>query len=399
MKQLSSICLLSSLLALLVALSTVPLPSTPLPLRVGSNNNSTSGSGHHDAGLPERRDVTTRLKGLFPEGSASVYPLDDFDWFTRPGAGLSDRLRGGLGFLFRGDGLAGYLRYIWLVLVRWGHTTTVFDARAQEAAEGLSKADFFEKYGFVILDAPTAMTASGWEESDRDLDASVSEYLSRHDDGGRFERRLESFRNAGTPVKEIYAKEAEELIRSVLPRATTVMPPAQGIRRKAVGGGLQKRPAAVVHNDYGLDFDEVVDRNPFFDFGKQRAIYEADGDAGEYMLVNLWRPIAPMPDGEPLRSMPLCFLDASTLGEDDFVSIDSGSLGVVTQLKRNPDHRFYYYPDMTTDEVVLFKQFHQHRNETRGRMPVFHTAFADPAASATTEDRVSFEYRVGLLLA
>jgi len=113
------------------------------------------------------------------------------------------------------------------------------------------------------------------------------------------------------------------------------------------------------------------------------------------MLINLWRPIKPM--NQPLRSLPLCFLDSSTLSENDFVSIDSMSLGISTGLKENPNHRFYYYPDMTVDEVVVFKQFHTFRNETVARMPVFHTAFPDPAADETTQGRVSFEYRVGLL--
>jgi len=99
----------------------------------------------------------------------------------------------------------------------------------------------------------------------------------------------------------------------------------------------------------------------------------------------------------PCRSLPLCFLDATTLSENDFVTVDSLSLGITTALKENPNHKFYYYPDMTVDEVVVFKQFHQVRNETIARMPVFHTAFEDPAADETTEGRVSFEYRVGVL--
>jgi hypothetical protein len=100
---------------------------------------------------------------------------------------------------------------------------------------------------------------------------------------------------------------------------------------------------------------------------------------------------------KPLRSLPLCFLDSSTLRKDDFVTIDSKSLGITIGLKDNPNHKFYYYPDMTVDEMVVFKQFHRFRKETSVRMPVFHTAFADPAADENTEGRVSFEYRVGLL--
>merc|ERR1711933_304307 len=129
------------------------------------------------------------------------------------------------------------------------------------------------------------MTAADWEDSDRDLDATLRESTKRYEEGGaeQYERRLDDFRNGDTPVKRIYAREAEELIQSVFPRATRIMAPARGIRRKVSGGGLTKSPAALVHNDYGLNFDEVVDRNPFFVFGKQKVIYDDTNS-------ELWRP-------------------------------------------------------------------------------------------------------------
>jgi len=51
---------------------------------------------------------------------------------------------------------------------------------------------------------------------------------------------------------------------------------------------------------------------------------------------------------------------------------------------------------MTVDELVVFKQLHRFRNETSAKMPIFHTAFPDPAAVKNTEGRVTFQYRVGL---
>lgn len=291
----------------------------------------------------------------------------------------------------------GLIKFFIVLYATYGRSVpiTIYDARAKEAEMNLSKAEFFDKYGFVILKSKSAMTAEGWEASDRDQKSLLREYSSRSKDGGAaYNKRMDDFRNEATPVKEIYAKEATELLKSILPRAKTIMGPAKGIRR-SLGAGLLNAPAKVLHNDYGLIFDEVAERNPFFDFDKQRAIYE-ESEADEYMLVNLWRPIAPM--STPLRSLPLCFLDSSTLSKDDFVSIDSKSLGVTAALKNSPDHKFYYYPDMTIDEVIVFKQFHRIRNENSARMPVFHTAFADPAADENTEGRISFEYRVGLLL-
>jgi len=252
--------------------------------------------------------------------------------------------------------------------------------------------EFFNKYGFVLVHHKTDMDADGWSESDRDIGLLLNSYNSND---GRYETIMDDFRNGSTAVKSIYANEVVELIRSIVPQAKAVMPPARGIRRHLTRN-LNKAPAKQIHNDYGLNFDEVVDRNPFFDFESQRAKFEETG-SDEYLLVNLWRPVRPM--STPLRSFPLCFLDSSTIDPDDFVSIDYKSFGLITGLKENPErHKFYYYPDMTVDEVVIFKQFHQVRNETSARMPTFHTAFADPAADETTEGRVSFEYRVGLLI-
>mmetsp|Transcript_6449 Transcript_6449/g.15956 ORF Transcript_6449/g.15956 Transcript_6449/m.15956 type:complete len:314 (+) Transcript_6449:473-1414(+) len=307
---------------------------------------------------------------------------------------LRKRLAEMFKFFFLG-GLVRFLRYIWVYSIRKSRPVTVYDARAKEAEEGLSKADFFEKHGFVIVNAKSAMTAEGWEASDRDITSLLKEYTTRfQDDGARYKKQLYDFRNADTPVKQIYAEEAKKILESIIPRAKTIMPPAKGIRRR-MGGGLTKGAVKVVHTDYGLIFDEVVDRNPYFDFETQREIYE-ETKSDEFMLVNMWRPIKPM--STALRSAPLCFLDASTLSKDDFVLVDAGTQGVTTQLRENSNHKFYYYPDMTVDEVVVFKQFHRVRNETVARMPVFHTAFPDPAADENTEGRVSFEYRVSLLL-
>merc|ERR1712194_127770 len=293
-----------------------------------------------------------------------------------------------------GTGLTSLFKSIYVFYIR-EIPATIYDARKLEQESTLSKSDFFDKYGFVLVDHKSAMTTEGWLESDRNLNELVGAFANNNKT--RYEEIMDDFRNGNTPVKQIYAKEVKELItKVVVPRATEVMPPARGIRRY-ITSNPNKGPAKQIHNDYGLDFDSVVEHNPAFDFEKQKQKYE-DTQSGEYMLINLWRPIKPMDETKKLRSFPLCFLDPNTLSdEDDFVTVDSKSLGVITGLKDNPNHTFYYYPDMTVDEVVVFKQFHVVRDEGKARMPVFHTAFTDPRANEDTEGRVSFEYRVGLI--
>lgn len=361
-----------------------------VPLTYGRAN-QTLFSAASAASPMNARDIQTMLPGIWWSSAKNKYDID-LDWALVKGTGFWKRAVAGFKFFFMG-GLIELLKTIYITYFR-SVPITIYDARAMEAQEGLSKAEFFEKYGFVILDSKTAMTADDWEESNRDQQATLKEFGNRAQDGGAaYNERMDNFRNADTPVKRIYAEEVKEMIQTIIPRAKQVMPPAKGIRRK-IAGGIFNGPAKVVHNDYGLDFDEVTAQNPFFDFAKQKATYD-ETKADEFMLINFWRPIKPM--SEPLRSLPLCFLDASTLSEDDMVSIDQKTLGVAMALKYNPKHKYFYYPDMTVDEVVVFKQFHNVRNDTEARMPVFHTAFPDPAADETTEGRVSFEYRVSLL--
>ena len=81
-----------------------------------------------------------------------------------------------------------------------------------EAEEGLSKAEFFEKYGFVLLDAKSAMTAEDWVASERDVKGVLKDVNNRSVDGGAaYRKRMDDFRNQDTPVKRIYAKEAEDI--------------------------------------------------------------------------------------------------------------------------------------------------------------------------------------------
>ena len=52
---------------------------------------------------------------------------------------------------------------------------------------------------------------------------------------------------------------------------------------------------------------------------------------------------------------------------------------------------------MTTEEVLVFRQFQHAKGDAAATMPAFHTAFRDPASPEAAEPRISFEYRVGVL--
>merc|ERR1719178_121498 len=76
-----------------------------------------------------------------------------------------------------------------------GRRTQVLDARELEKRSGLSKAAFFEKYGFVLLKRPSAMRQEDWAASHRDIYETAD-----------IEAQGEQWYNKDTPAKQVYAK-------------------------------------------------------------------------------------------------------------------------------------------------------------------------------------------------
>lgn len=112
-----------------------------------------------------------------------------------------------------------------------------------------------------------------------------------------------------------------------------------------------------------------------------------------WALYNLWRPFTPPP-----QDFPLAVCDARTVAPDDEITvtaltIERGDRHVrhdTTGYRHNPAHRWYYYRDMTRDEVLVFKA-HDSDPVRAGRVP--HTAFTDPTCPAGVPTRASVEIR------
>lgn len=130
------------------------------------------------------------------------------------------------------------------------------------------------------------------------------------------------------------------------------------------------------------------------------AAFVPDLDLARYSrwaLYNLWRATTPPP-----QDFPLAVCDARTLVRGDEVTVKAiteevGSGEIrhdTTGYLYNPAHRWYYFRDMTPDEVHVFKA-HDTDSERAGRVP--HTAFTDPTCPAGVPTRASVEMR-GLAL-
>ena len=110
---------------------------------------------------------------------------------------------------------------------------------------------------------------------------------------------------------------------------------------------------------------------------------------GRVQVVNLWRPIR-----GPLFDSPLAICDAASVAADDLVASDliyPNRRGETYSVKFNPDHRWFYFPEMTADQALLLKCYDL-ATDGRARFAP-HTAFVDPTTPKDAPPRESIELR------
>ena len=133
----------------------------------------------------------------------------------------------------------------------------------------------------------------------------------------------------------------------------------------------------------------------------------ADYQFRRFVAINCWRPFTPAPQDWPLG---LC--DARSVRADEgavhgIVHVDavprvedvpevwpddpsSPKSYDFSAFRFSPDHEWYYFPDMSTDEMILFKNYDSSRT---GAWRVPHAGFKDPTCPAT-QPRESIEVRL-----
>ena len=187
-------------------------------------------------------------------------------------------------------------------------------------------------------------------------------------------------------VKRVYYPEAERLIKSAT-GADRVFIFDHTVRRRVEGAadlrdGSPRQPAWRVHVDHTAKS------------GPQRVRDFIPDDAeellkGRVQVINLWRPIR-----GPLRDAPLAVCDARTVKFDELVGSDlvyPHRVGETYSVKCSPEHRWFYVPEMTADEILLLKCFD---SSTDGRARFApHSAFVDPTTPADAPPRQSIELR------
>ena len=273
----------------------------------------------------------------------------------------------------------------------------IFDGRELQAEDDDSASNFpsrfFKQHGFVLLHHDSKV--KDWDSGAFPATDSLGD-------------KSKNPSNSQESVNEIalhYLPEVDHIIRNILlPGENVEIQQYSGLLRR---GKNSANPffGQVVHNDYGITADDYQENAAAFgtpETGKAwRDRYESD-DVRGFMMINFWRTVHMR---QPLQHMPLAVLDASTVEPNDLVL--SGLKGftftgrVTTQLslRYNEDQRWYYYPRMTTSEVLVLNLFEFHKDSAGSKVyNSYHSAFEEPHPSGEVEERQSCEHRVNVFL-
>lgn len=196
-------------------------------------------------------------------------------------------------------------------------------------------------------------------------------------------------------VDRVYVGEVADFVKSYT-GADRVATLGWMLRRSEAPGEHASQPqAALVHDDFSV----VGARE------RALAAYTSrfpDGPGFHRALItSLWRVFSPPP-----QDWPLALCDYASVGREEGLNnrmylVDEipddlyldmprdapGASGF--EFHHNPNHQWWYFPDMTRDEILFFKL--NDSDESRAwRVP--HTAFHDQTAKAT-QPRHSIEFR------
>ncbi len=212
-------------------------------------------------------------------------------------------------------------------------------------ARSLKQAPSIEREGFQLMEAPI------------DLDFSDSSLVTT-----RYYEHCANLVKAATGCLTTRTMQHEF-------RAGKVIGPA--------GAGLY---SLVVHADFTPFVEDITDVP----------------EEHHFALFNIWRGTHPTHE---IELMPLALCDVTTVADDDIIYADClrrtepRTRLIDCRLIHDSRQGWYYFPRMTPDEVLIFKQYDT-RQEDAGKRAVFHTAFRDPTTRRDAPLRESIEVRV-----
>jgi hypothetical protein len=186
-------------------------------------------------------------------------------------------------------------------------------------------------------------------------------------------------------LKATYYPEIEEFIKlhtgasKVLMFDHTIRIGEKNLRQEK----LARAPVNSVHNDY-TDASGPKRVRDLLEPEEAEAALK-----GRFAIIQVWRPIIDVVGRDPLA---IC--DARSLPKEGFIVVQrkyAHRTGETYHITYNPEHQWYYFPNMKRTEAILFKVFDSDmQNPVRYTA---HSAFQDPTSSTNAPPRQSIEAR------
>jgi len=143
-----------------------------------------------------------------------------------------------------------------------------------------------------------------------------------------------------------------------------------------------REPAYLVHNDYTSNSGFVCLQESLGEEAEMLA-------RGRFQILNVWRPLV-----DPVEDFPLALCDTRGLTSADLVDTERRApnhTGEIQLALHSDEQRWFYFPQMRPDEVLLFKTFD---SIDGGVNPCsIHSAIRLPDAPADAKPRESVEVR------
>jgi hypothetical protein len=115
--------------------------------------------------------------------------------------------------------------------------------------------------------------------------------------------------------------------------------------------------------------------------------------ARRFAIIQVWRA-AYTDAAEPIRANPLALADARSVAPEDLLVAERRyphRVGQTYRVKYNPRHRWFYFPELTRDEAIVFKVYDSEKDGRARFTP--HTSFEDPTTPPDAPPRQSIEAR------
>jgi hypothetical protein len=199
-----------------------------------------------------------------------------------------------------------------------------------------------------------------------------------------------------TMVDAIYPAEVERIVKT-LTGADLVALLGYVVRSSGTTSSEVQPPASEVHVDMSTDRAVRLAAAMF-----ERSFVGRPGFS-RFIASSLWRPFSPPPQDWPLavcdgtsvsnnEGVPNVMVRVAELPDPDNIPAhceDEDNLPAASVFYFSPKHRWWYFPDMTRDEVLLVK-FHDSDHSKAWRTP--HTSFRDSRVH-NSAPRESIEFR------